>query len=238
MIQKLLAFATILVATSVSASALTIEYEYQGQEFFCPAGPRGCDGLGNVGAFEGSLTIREEFLPVRSIANGELTFFYDFLGDGGDIFGYTLEQDGETYSASITGGDRREGDVLVSGPSALNLYADDPAFRFFDFDGILDITLCCLVASSPSTYSLTFGPSRKITDWSADSGLQGGSNDFTSSPEGDEFASGARSTGPGEWEIVSRTGRPAVIPVPTGAPLLAFALAAFGLLGFRLRARG
>ena len=242
--KSLIASTIAVIASFSSASALTIEYEYVGQPFYCPRGEGVCGTGEDDPGFKGSLTIYEEYLPFKSIANATLSLNYKFSADyENDIFSYTLAKGSESYSYTLIGQQEYDPD----NPSATASYGwkSDPAFAFLDFSNIIGTTLFNIIQQedpdSGSGYIVVFGPSRKIVSWSGVSGLQGGDNDFGTSEYGDQYASGATSIGPGSWNIVSRSGKPSPSPIPVPASMF-LSIAGMAVLGLisipRRRRRG
>jgi hypothetical protein len=170
MFKSMIAF-IFLCLSAMSASAMTLNYVYQGQELTCPASLPNCFGGGET--FTGSLTIDEDALPVLGgIANATLA-----LKESGGTFSYTLTTPTSTLSSTY------------SPPGGTPF--------FFETGGIVNDILQGSIAEA--SYTFMFDGAKQIVGWAGDC-LCGGSNDLFSSTSGDGTADGA-SAGPGTWTL-------------------------------------
>lgn len=235
-----MASAALFAMHSTIAQSATIEFRYQGQDFCEPlsfAGP--CGTVFEGSNFTGSLSIDSTLFPFDRVANTAIRIEYDLItvpiegpGNGfreSDIITRSIIKDDGTSTASLSGS--AEG-------SAVSNFSSDPRFSFLSFDGIISEALFGIVISSPSSVYLEIGSDLSIDTWRIDSGFQGGSNDFVSSPSGDIFSSGVRSIGPGSWTTFVDGVPVAPIPLPATGWLLLSCLGGLSLRKMSKRRAG
>ena len=183
------------------AAASTYTYEYQGNDLICLVDDGECvAGEVRRPAFTGLLTVDEDVMP-GTLEAATLIFTTD-AGDG------TGTYDTEYFlgnSAGIT---------VTDNLSSLGIM----------FDGFVTEALSPL--EGEGAYAFQFDFDRQVIDWYGDSGIQGGSNDWFSSPDGD--FDGVGGAAPGAWVLTSVV--PAPVPLPAGALLLLGGLGALGLM--------
>jgi hypothetical protein len=203
-VKALLLTLAIFQGTCLNADVLV--YRYQGQVLKTASG--GCGGFrcGENGEptfyFTGSLALDESLLPEGSVSNSTLMVTYNvFDGYSAEP---TLTFDLQTPTGTFSG--------------------DDTPFA--TYSGVVSDGLFGVVWGSATSY-WTFDSNKQITDWFMGGGLNGGSNDFTSSPHGDSVADGT-SAGPGVWTLVGST-IPTPVPLPASALLLIGGIGALGL---------
>ncbi len=186
--------------------AETINYEYVGQPIFISDTDTPSDVFPD--GLSGTLSIDTDLFPGGVLANATLRLEYN---DDTGLASYEITSGSARFSA------------------AANLSEVDRIYNFIDFSGVIDQTLFGVIFGAAS-YELVFNDDFDIVDWEGNGGLQGGSNDFFSTPAGDFTAEPGESAGPGAW---NRLSAPTPIPLPGGFGLL---LGGLGVLGaMRLR---
>jgi len=203
---------TVAAVTSTAAQAETKRYEYFGLPFVCDNPADFSCTSSNLQPFSGTLSINKDLLPGNTLADATIKLTYElpfnpvppFDPTDPPVFSYDVSSTAGTYTG-----------VATSPNPSWPVFE----FDFIDYTGIVDSVLFGAIAGSTS-FTWTFNEKEQIVEWLGDAGLQGGSNDFQTTTNGDFYAFPAQSLAPGIW---------ANVPLPMPVALLFTALATLGL---------